>query len=426
MKEVTILSVYGRGFWIASQLKKRNIKVKVIDYTDHFEAWKPEDIRNPIGVFYSGHITDNMWARMHIEDDFEPQKEGLCVWTTDGPVHFKSSLVNYYLRDTKKSETIEEILKPVNPDKKKKSKIEKFIDKVSPLDFDADIKEMWILKLSRELAATSMGQFSSSDIDNYSKLQSDFSVGDFQWEGYLKACQWLADKGVAVVRPKKITKDLDIYISGEKEALCFLTAEELKHCGLTEESCQALYKAKMTEPEWCWTRCRIKIKSHLEKDVLPSHFIIIDRTELPLSHGNMLVFTSSKEETLWDVSYRVPLWYEDDINFVKDLEEDILKIVKKKIPSSTPALVESSTIGIKKNKRGPLPYCLYSEKQKEAFENTKIKSWVNLSPEVWPSLDWEGRFKVQKDHIEKVVSGFLQPDKLTGKMSSSHIKFRKM
>ena len=151
MREVTILSVYGRGFWIASELRRRNIKVKIIDFTDQFKAWKPEDLRNPVGAFFNGYFSDTQLARMHMEDDFTHQEGGLCVWTSDGPVHFKSNLVNYYLSDTKNRESVEEILKPKDEEVRAKSKLKKVMEKLAPFEFDEDLKESWILKLSQQL-----------------------------------------------------------------------------------------------------------------------------------------------------------------------------------------------------------------------------------------------------------------------------------
>ena len=182
---------------------------------------------------------------------------------------------------------------------------------------------------------------------------------------------------------------------------------DISYCKVNKEDYENLYKAKSLNPDWCWTRCRVSVETSLDKNVLPEHFVTITHTQLPLTHSNMLVFNIVKGTDNWDVYCRVPLWYEDNTEYVKDIENDILLLIQEKIPNSLAKMREPMTRSTNKDLRGPLPYCMYSEEQKRKFKQSYKKHWVNLSPEVWETLDWEGRLKAQKDHLEEIIGSFL-------------------
>lgn len=407
--KIQILSIYGRGFWLASELKKRNIKVEILDMTEAFSHWKPEDLKSPVGVFFDSNISTSQWNRMRLEDDFVPQKMGFCVWTPDGPLHFKSNLLEHYLSDSKNFTNIEELLTPQVEEEGKKNQ---WIKKLAPFEFDEEYKQIWMLKLSRQLAASSLEQFDTDLSKPYLKLQADYSPGDFDWQSYKNSLDWIADKGILLKNKKSLNfNELDL----ENDVITFLTAEELKFSGIKNDGISSLYSLKSTEPDWVWTRARYKITSKLSSDILPQSFSIIDSLEVPLTHSNLLMVYKAKEENIWDFYYRVPHWYEEDLSLVQMLESDIKNIIEKKIPTSQSQLIESSTVGMKSVKRGPMPYCLYSDSKIKKFKKPKIKNFTNLSHEVWPTLDWSGRMEVQKVHLDSVVDAFLKPGRKNDK-----------
>ena len=43
------------------------------------------------------------------------------------------------------------------------------------------------------------------------------------------------------------------------------------------------------------------------------------------------------------------------------------------------------------------------------IKKPKNKNLVNLSHEVWPTLDWSGRLEVQKKHLQVIIDAFLKP-----------------
>ncbi len=401
--KIQIISVYGRGFWLASELKKRNFKVEIIDITEAFSHWKPEDLKSPIGVFFDTKITSSQWARMNLEDDFTPQDMGFCVWTPDGPLHFKSNLLEHYLSDSSQFTNIEELLTPQKNEKKNQFK---WLKKLTPFEFDEEYKQIWMLKLSRQLAATSLGQFDENLSKPYLKLQADYSPGHFDWQSYKNSLNWLEEKGIELSCKSNFNlNDIDL----TNDAITFLTAEELMFSGFKAEDIKSLYGLNDAKPDWVWTRTRLQIDTKLPKNILPESFSVIESLEVPLTHSNLLMVYKAKEEGIWDVYYRVPHWYEDDADLVKMLEDDIKKTIEKKIPTSIVEFVESSTINMKHKQRGPMPYCLYSEDKIKKFKKPKVKNFINLSHEVWPTLDWSGRLEVQKEYLESVINGLLQP-----------------
>ena len=54
--DVTIVSAYGRGNWLAAELSNLNHRVSLVDVSKGLGRWAPEDWEGPFGFFQSEHL----------------------------------------------------------------------------------------------------------------------------------------------------------------------------------------------------------------------------------------------------------------------------------------------------------------------------------------------------------------------------------
>ena len=84
---IVIISVFGRGNYLASELVKMGIPVTLLDVSHHMGPWYPEDIEGPFGFFQ---ISESQWERLKSDELTLTQAEGFCLWLKTGPLQFRS------------------------------------------------------------------------------------------------------------------------------------------------------------------------------------------------------------------------------------------------------------------------------------------------------------------------------------------------
>ncbi len=148
---------------------------------------------------------------------------------------------------------------------------------------------------------------------------SSFLVRQATRNGLEKSLEWLATKGVDVMRPQQIVdvsfgggKSITgLELSGEKQGLFrleqivwMLTSEETYF--LNERLGKYFFPEGPLEPEWSWVRYRVGLHSCFERDHLPSHTLVVDDLDSPWSHENMMVLQRTTLPDQFDAWMRVP------------------------------------------------------------------------------------------------------------------------
>ena len=73
--EIAIVSIFGRGHWLAVELAKVGIPVALVDVTPDQGPWSEVDQLGPFGSFK---------AEILLEQNVKLQSQGVCLWLNDG------------------------------------------------------------------------------------------------------------------------------------------------------------------------------------------------------------------------------------------------------------------------------------------------------------------------------------------------------
>lgn len=100
MKSVTIVSAWGRGAYLAHQLRKKGFEVTVWDVTSLLPSLSSAEKEGPFGVFLPDHLTD-LQRKCLCENSFYPVQQGFSVFTSQGPVEFRGPLKSFFMKTRK-------------------------------------------------------------------------------------------------------------------------------------------------------------------------------------------------------------------------------------------------------------------------------------------------------------------------------------
>ena len=95
--DVVIVSIYGRGNWLASELAGRGWKVSLVDVSEKMGEWEPEDCETPFGMFETSDLIPSQSTRLSDEGESVVLPNGMTILLPDGPIEFKGELTSHQL-----------------------------------------------------------------------------------------------------------------------------------------------------------------------------------------------------------------------------------------------------------------------------------------------------------------------------------------
>ena len=95
--EVSVISAFGRGDLLASELKTRGFEVALIDVSQSLGERSIAELEGPFPLvrpspLLASHLE---WLMLRV---FPEVGQGLCLWMNQGPVDFRGPLADFYLR----------------------------------------------------------------------------------------------------------------------------------------------------------------------------------------------------------------------------------------------------------------------------------------------------------------------------------------
>ncbi len=145
-RQVVMVSAYGRGAYLALELKRIGFKVTVFDVTSLLPTLSSAEREGPFGVFLPSHLSD-LEKQYLCEDNHYPVPKGFSLFTPKGPVEFQGPLRNFFKKSRKDFECFYSAFTPsVKGDFSKKISIK------NPKTLKREIKSNSILSLSAEWA----------------------------------------------------------------------------------------------------------------------------------------------------------------------------------------------------------------------------------------------------------------------------------
>ncbi len=412
-RQVTLVSVYGRGHWLAAALAKEGMSVTLIDLTSKMGAWTSEDAEGPFGFLKSDRFDELQNEAIMSNDPFEEVANGFSIWLQNGPVEFKSSVTPFYFEKNKWDHRYAEVLSSGAL-----SLNSKFKSFYNDLDFNKFAQE-WIVHFAHQWSATTYLPNVQSAFSGYANsILSSFYTRHATRMGLEKSLQWLRTKNVEVLTDTEI-KDCSfgsakvitgLELFGEKhghsrvDQLIWLLSSEESYF-LSEKLAKYFYPSGMVEPEWCWSRLRVKLDACPERDCLPTHTVIVNDQYSPWSHENLMILQRTMVPDQFDVWMRIPNVQRFNKEYLALRGNSIVQVLRSKMQVSNPQVsAYSQEYYYTYSQLGASRYPVFAEKESAKRHKNHFQNVFLDSPEIWTQYSWEEYMRTQGQILSQITN----------------------
>lgn len=413
-KDVTIISAFGRGHWLASELRENGYKVSLVDVTSRLGRWAPEDWEGPFGFFHTEQLKASQIERLTEEDYHEAVDEGFTLLLKDGPIEFKGVLSQFWLNQKSLHGFCSDYLSSFDHIKAEDRK------KVAQQIMDISFSKTWLIHLAHQLASNTYS--SNAESVKYSSplpLFASYSLRRVSRRGLEKSLNWCQSKGVDIYK----LSELQDYSVDENKKHCVelksddwsgvLKSENLIWCLSSEESehilstkfLKMVYPKSLLSSSWSWVRFRVQLDKVPATQNLPMKFFMIQSLQMPWTHDNFLAIQQTVKVEDYDVWLKIPSQHRFRRDYLKTLGDKITEILSSRIPQSQAQIIDMpQDYQYDYQVLGPSRFSLYENDELKKHLSRLNKSISYSTPETWERMDWVGRFQ----HDEKILQNFLQ------------------
>lgn len=394
-----IVSVFGRGNWLASEAVELGIPTTLIDVSEQMGNWAPEDWEGPFGQFFPDAYSKNQRERLLYDDEFIESPMGFTLWLKDGPLELKSQVVSHRLQTLKQNE---DVLGYVNGVGVLKTK---------------NYGESLIARLAHYYGSARFFSLQKALSYGYpSPLFSKFGIKMPTRRGLESGFEWLKKKGVHVIKNANIN---DISFSDKNSisgievhtdrtwlykcnhVLWLLSSEESSM--MSSRVVESLFPRGVLEPTWCWMRYRVKMENSEAIKQFPLHFVVINDFELPLTHENYMVFCRTPAADQFDVWMVLPNVQRFNKSYLAEKAEAVKEVMLTRVPNLELNILEyPQEYKYTYNQVGPSRHPIFLNEKSMTFFRREIKNLVFSGPEHWVHLSQEGQFNHQQSLLNSL------------------------
>lgn len=351
---IVIVSIYGRGDWLAFMLSRLGYSVILIELDSGLNF---EDIEGPFGVFQSK-LLESFSDRLENESPLIHVDNGFAIWLKDSIYEFRGPISKFQFSKIDKN-IINYLNDPLNT------------------SLEAEFDKSWLAHLSCQLSSTIFRE--NADCLNhgdpvpmfspfYYRLTTRRGVVDFK--NKLKGLGVEVYNSIEDFNISSRTVNLKNTTIEYKNLIWMLTSSETDY--FLPKLRNKIFK-QVIKPVWYWVRYNISFSTQVF-DALPSHFVNIEDIYIPWSHENLMILQKTITNNHMNCWLRLPSSYDD-----KKYKDYSLKI-KKVLENKTNNEIKITSIP-QKTKVFPV----YDQKM-------SFKSDILIdSPETWNSLSWNGQ-----------------------------------
>lgn len=410
--DVVIVSAYGRGNWLASELASRGWKVTLTDVTDSLGSWEPEDAEGPFGLLEASDLFPSQKTRLHEEGEMVGVNSGFTLWLKSGPIECRSELSAYQLDGHRIPKAVESYLRlPGLPDKEAL----RMRNALAKLPFS----ETWFAHFAHQIPSTVFAENHRALKASESAFPvfSPFSVRQASTIAAtrgLKACQ---ASGVRIRQKARVNdirlsgRSIDVIEVQDNQAgiergrvyVWLLSSAETEHS--SKNVAKVLFPNGVLTPEWYWSRFRIDFSQSdsWQDDQLPAHIVIVDDPYLPWTHSNVIVLRKRAQKGTYDAWVRLPGRVRGDASYLEKIGREIEAALNARMPLFKPKLVGlPADARVPLEKLGPSPMPVFSKEQIRGFHPLRLTNLFYCGPEHWTFLDWTGQYRAQNILLAKL------------------------
>lgn len=416
--EVGIVSVFGRGHWLAAALAQAKVPVKLLDVSQQMGVWAPEDAEGPFGFFETEGLEKE---RLSSDEKVIPVDRGLTLWLSSGPLELHGPTTSYRVSQLQIPEAVVQYVRGESQEKVK--------DPLKGFSF----KDSWLAQISHAMTSTVDTLSPEASKEGMRRnLFSPFLIRESTVQGLEKSLKWCEAQGVEVLRhvevkdlafrdkqtlgSLEIRQDKPRLFSAEQYVFC-LTAEE---AGMLSQKVQhVLFGSRILEPEWAWVRYRIQLKerrplSEMTRHQIPAHCVVIEDLMLPWSHENFVILrrrTGPSDE--FDAWMKIPNNQRFQSQYLQERGLKMKAFIEARLPDNEMEILDlpkeaSSTF----QQVGPARHPIFSRALRSLRTSDQMGNISFDSPEYWKALSWEGQFEHQRQIFQRLKSWWDRKEEL--------------
>lgn len=443
--DVAIVSVFGRGNWMAQELARLGSRVCLIDCTATLlkrsgdterVASRLIDAEGPFGFFAAEAASSSMQSRLF--DDGNDQRPsawmtelGPCIWDATGPIEGRSDATDYQLAGHGLSSSVGAFLRwprELTEGSADRAGAERAAGRERARLTKAPFDESWLAALALQMSSTTYVS-SGEALSALSGLPTPLFAG--LWlrrptpDGVLSSFGVCAASGATVAFDASVN---DLRLSAR-------VADALEISGIERESApvtllshafvwsltgsetaiasprvaETLFADGPAKPDWLWMRARVALARVSSAVALPDWIALVEDPFAAWTHDNLAIVRATGRvadpslagKIERDVWLRLPRERAlRNADYVRTQFERVCGHLSQRIPGAEARVVEVSREASSDFAGAPL---------QPAFESSgarasRLRS-PNLyydGPETWATLDWNGSYERQGQIVAQI------------------------
>lgn len=403
LSNIVVISLFGRGHYIASLLSQNNYKVKLINLSG--PKLQSANIENIIGPFdfFKNYLDSLQNAFLDSFIKFKNTSSGFTLWSKLGPIDFQSFIKNYSIENCGLSvENIEYLANANLLSSKEKKNLQASLSDMSHL-------KNWLSKLAHQLPS-SRWQLDSYDLKksntNILDLFNKKQIAQAACKTLQNSLDWCQSNSVEVISVdddlsilKKSNKIQSISYTNLKNKkketiLCdqvIWTAHSKETKSLYPKIFLDLYK-KALVPQWHWQKITIHINSKYQPDFINDSFVMLNNLELNFSGDNLAIVKKTVMPDVWQLWMLLPYKHKSNL-MIKNAANAFFK---ERIPKLKIEKIDIPD----KNVKSFFP--VFSADDKICEKTINNIHFCNF--EHCHNLDWPGFLNFQKNMANKILT----------------------
>ena len=450
MADVVIVSIFGRGNWLASELATRGWKTTLVDVSRRMGDWQPADSEGPFGILDAADLLPSQKTRLQDEQETEAVPSGFSIWTKRGPLEFRSEMTSFMMKQREVPVEVERYLRQASMPTRESERDRKDVERLS---FDRS----WLANFSHQMS-------SSVFSENHLSLEQGvpqplflpFSVRRLTNDGYRRSLAACASAGVNVRAHANIAdirlnqRSVDAIEVQDEQAgvlrgrgyVWMLSGEETLRFNSPVHS--TLFPNGAMGPDWYWSRFRVELRGRKYQGQLNPWTALLEDPFLPWTHTNYMIMRTLDDEFLHDsaqasrgpttssqapagavpfeidldadpdavsdgnpraldIWMRLPMWSRFDFGYLQDMQHEMEKVLARRLPQARPVTREMPVeFRIARERLGPPRFPVYSRQNHGRTENLNAGNLLFDGPEYWSSLDQLGQMRHHARLLEKL------------------------
>ena len=411
-KDVLIVSLYGRGQWLALECQKKGLDVALLDLTPLMSGWSIEDMEGPFGVFAERHTPSQM-ARLADEGPLILSDRGYVLWPKSGPLEFKGPLGMFQIKKTHIPDVVIDYLRMADD----------LSGQFSDLSFQVEhlpFQQNWLAHLAHQISASVfMENTKGLSFGRPLPLVKSFYYRRFHKKIKSSSKQNISDitflpsfkRNIQIMGSSSRLEGI-VYQKNEeflgKRVVWMLSSQETCFC--FGENAQMLFPKGPITPQWYWSKYRIDLKDGDLPECMPDHFVMVEDIVLPWTHDNLYILQKTLREHVFDVWIRLPVSQRFQKEYVQDYGQALCEHLQNRIPSLKPSIQDWPKEVLEENHQlGPCIFGVYDLKDRFSLKRAKLENVIFEGPEVWTSLGWDGQFRSNRRTFKHLLENISSP-----------------